>query len=653
MHLIDWAIVFSLLLTVTVFAFITKKHTKSVSDFLAANRTAGRYLLSVASGIASVGAISIVAGFEMYYKAGFSATWWQLMMVCVSLIISLSGWFFYRFRQTRALTLAQFLEIRYSKKLRIFAGVLGWLSGIINFGIFPAVGARFFIYFCGFPDTTFVYVLIMMILLLFALFFTFIGGQIAVMVTDFIQGTFCNIAFVVAVIVGLCIIDWGHIIETLTNAPQGASLLDPFKSTRIEDFNIWYYLILAFTMLYSTGVWQGNQGYHAAAINPHEARMGKILSGWRILALNSFLMIIPVCAYTFMHNPRFAQAAEQARANISNIINPQIQEQMTTIVAMKFFLPTGVMGIMAAVMLAAFIGNIDTYLHSWGSIFIQDVVLPLRKKPFAPKQHMNLLRWSILGVAFFIFVFSLVFRQTEYIYMFMMITGAIFMGGGGAVVFGGLYWKRGTTTAAWGALITGSSLAVASVIVRQIHQTSPFTGKIMSYIASQNGAILSFYSSISAVLIYIILSLTYKRAIFNMDRMLHRGKYTSIEEGENKNLPVRGFRALIGMGNEFQGRDKILYLSTIVWTLLWAGVFIIGLICNTIFDLKIGFWTTFWKYYVGLMLVLSIITTIWFTFGGILDLKKMFRLLASAKRNDLDDGFVVSGHNLDDAPGKK
>jgi len=27
----------------------------------------------------------------------------------------------------------------------------------------------------------------------------------------------------------------------------------------------------------------------------------------------------------------------------------------------------------------------------------------------------------------------------------------------------------------------------------------------------------------------------------------------------------------------------------------------------------------------------------------------MFRLLASAKRNDLDDGFVVNGHNLDDA----
>ena len=46
----------------------------------------------------------------------------------------------------------------------------------------------------------------------------------------------------------------------------------------------------------------------------------------------------------------------------------------------------------AAVMLAAFISTHDTYLHSWGSIFIQDVVLPFRKKPFAPRQQMWLLR---------------------------------------------------------------------------------------------------------------------------------------------------------------------------------------------------------------------------------------------------------------------
>ena len=65
-----------------------------------------------------------------------------------TLIIALSGFVSYRFRQTRAMTIAEFLEIRYSRRFRIFMGCLAFTAGIINFGIFPAVGARFFIHYC-------------------------------------------------------------------------------------------------------------------------------------------------------------------------------------------------------------------------------------------------------------------------------------------------------------------------------------------------------------------------------------------------------------------------------------------------------------------------------------------------------------------------
>ena len=67
----------------------------------------------------------------------------------------------------------------------------------------------------------------------------------------------------------------------------------------------------------------------------------------------------------------------------------------------------------------------------------------------ARAQHLRVLRCSILGVGVFIFFFSLVFQQSEYIFLFFAITGAIFAGGRGAVIIGGLYWKRGTTAAAW------------------------------------------------------------------------------------------------------------------------------------------------------------------------------------------------------------
>ncbi len=126
------------------------------------------------------------------------------------------------------------------------------------------------------------------------------------------------------------------------------------------------------------------------------------------------------------------------------------------------------MGAMTAVMLMATVGTHDTYLHSWGAIFIQDVVMPFRNKPFAPEQHLRVLRLSILGVCIFIFIFSMIFQQSEYIFLFFAITGAIFTGGSGAVIIGGLYWKRGTTAAAWSALLTGSVVAVGGIIIKQL-----------------------------------------------------------------------------------------------------------------------------------------------------------------------------------------
>jgi len=86
----------------------------------------------------------------------------------------------------------------------------------------------------------------------------------------------------------------------------------------------------------------------------------------------------------------------------------------------------GLVGLMGAAMFGAFLSTNDTYLHSWGAIFVQDVVLPFRKTPFSPRAHLRWLRVSILGVAAFIFLFSIFIKPTQFIAMFFAITGAIF-----------------------------------------------------------------------------------------------------------------------------------------------------------------------------------------------------------------------------------
>ena len=150
---IDWFIVSIVLIAMIYSVSFTKGLMRSVADFLSAGRTAGRYLISVSQGAAGLGAISIISFLEVGYITGFSFQWWGLSQGIIVLAITASGWVIYRFRQTRSLTLAQFFEKRYSRKFRIFAGIVAFVCGIINFGIFPAVGAQFFISYCGFPDS--------------------------------------------------------------------------------------------------------------------------------------------------------------------------------------------------------------------------------------------------------------------------------------------------------------------------------------------------------------------------------------------------------------------------------------------------------------------------------------------------------------------
>ena len=85
---------------------------------------------------------------------------------------------------------------RYSRNFRIFAGIVAFFAGIINFGIFPAVGAQFFINYCGLPESFLgipMYPLVMILLLGVALYFVYTGGQIAVIIADFFQGVFVTL----------------------------------------------------------------------------------------------------------------------------------------------------------------------------------------------------------------------------------------------------------------------------------------------------------------------------------------------------------------------------------------------------------------------------------------------------------------------------
>ncbi|MEN6384114.1 MAG: sodium:solute symporter [Phycisphaerales bacterium] len=640
MHWIDWSILAVVICGVTSLAVITSRYNKSVADFLAGNRCAGRYVLGVSEGAAMMGAISVVMMFEMYYTAGFSAAWWAMMQLPIGVIIAVTGWVIYRFRQTRALTLGQFFELRYSRNFRIFSGSLAYLAGIVNYGIFPAVTAKFFIFYCGLPQTFNIlgisvntYPVLMATLLSISLFYVFLGGQIAVMVTDFVQGIFTSIVFLILIVFCISKFDWSNMISGLISTQQGEALLNPLAKGKNSDFSFLFWAIGAAALFFNNIGWQGRAGFNTSAKSPHEAVMAKVIGTWRQVIMTTVMILLPLVVLYVLNSSDYKLTTDAINASISKIGDVQIQKQMTVPVALTKILPVGIIGLFAAMMFAAMVTTDQPYLHSWGSILVQDVIMPIRNKPLTPGQHMWALRLSILGVAVFAFFFSLLFKQTTYILMFFQITGAIFLGGAGAVIIGGLYWPKGTTNAAWITMIVGSVLAVTGVLITRYVPGFPLTGMEMYGI-----------TMLIAGTIYVIVSLLSKRTCFDLDKMLHRGKYALKEDGWIE--PKTGWRSLIT--SEFTFGDKLIYGAVLVWTFGMFGVFLVGTIYGLLFPISLSSWSKFWHGYIYVILFLGVVTVVWFAIGGTYDVRHIFKTLSTLKRNHLDDGRVVGNQNLAD-----
>ncbi len=661
LYLLDWLVIIGAVLALRIFSYSTKKYMRSVADFLSANRSAGRYLLTISSGMGSIGVVSIVGGFEAFDRAGLAPGWWGYLFIPAGVIITVSGWITYRFRETRAMTMAQFFEMRYNRKFRIFAGIVAFTSGVINFGIFPAVAARFIIYYCGLPDTfhpipgveSFVlptFPVLMAVDLGFALSFVNMGGQISVMITDCVQGLFATLAFL---IVGLAIwsqFSWNELITAVnaTSAP-GKSMLNPFDTGQITDFNIWYYLIGVFTAFYGHMAWQGSQGFFSSAKSPHEQKMGAIISTWRQVPQNIALMLMGLGTLAVLRLPEYSGVASTISNTLSTIPNEMIQGQMKLPLAMAHILPIGIKGLLCTIMIFISFTCHDTYLHSWGSIFIQDVYMPLKRKKLSMREHIRLLRIAITGVALFGYVFSLLYPPNQPIFMFFAVTGAIWLGGAGSIIIGGLYWKRGTTAGAYASLVTGAVIGTVGVFIPGIYKK--YTGMDFPI----HGQYINMIAMTSAIVVYVAVSLFTSKGKppFNLDKMLHRGIYDTAKEHiiRSKETLRSRWQQYVGITPEFSTSDKIFALLIIVWNALWFAWFVIFSVINLYYKLRYGtyisdsIWMLYYKATILIQLALSFPCAIWFITGGILDMKALYKHLATCERNHDDDGSVPCGED--------
>jgi len=643
MQPLDWILVVASVLLVLGIGAYTQRYMKSVADFVAAGRCARRYLLAVGRGEMQAGAVVIVGAFEAFRHSGLAYYWWGWLPQPIFLLVAMFGFVIYRYRETRVFTLGQYFEIRYSRNFRLFAGFLGFFAGLLNFGIIPGIGARVMVYCLDVPPdlhllgwTIPTYIVVMAVFLSINLFVTLGGGLISIIMTNCVEGILTQVLYVLLIFGVMSMFSWHEIIATLDKQPPGQSYLNPMDAFQVKDFNIWLVLMATIGGVYGTMAWPNQNGYNAAPINAHEGVMGNLLGSWRALGQGAVITLLGLCAMTYLNHPAYAAQAAPVHAALAKIHNTWTQERMEVPIAVTHFLPAGLRGALCVILLLGIFGGDSTHLHSWGSLFIQDIALPLRRKPFTPEQHIRLLRWAIAGVALFAFLFGIFFPLTDYIQMWWWVTQGIFIGGGGAVIIGGLYWKKGTTSAAWTALLTGlvlSLIGIAAQVIYSHHYHHRFP---------LNGIQIFFFTMLISIATYVGTSLWTYEKDFDLDRMLHR------ETGAKQK---RGFSwgALIGYDENFSTGDKWIAGGLFAWMMLFFTIAVGGSIWNLIQPWSLPVWTNFW-YVCGVILPVGITVTtgIWFTWGGIIDTGDFFRRLRREKANPLDSGFVQAHQNLDE-----
>ncbi|MBQ9336640.1 MAG: sodium:panthothenate symporter [Lentisphaeria bacterium] len=327
MSLIDWLIVTVPTLFIVGLGIYSRRYIKGVTDFMSAGRVAGRYVICVGDVANALSILGLVSYVEIHYKTGFALVFWNNIMLPTSVVIGLFGYMTYRFRETKAMSLGQFLEMRYNRPFRIFASALRSASEMLINMIMPAIAARFFIYFLGLPHTIEIFgwtistfALIVLICMTIALTLICMGGTLSLLVTDACQGMLLFPLMVVFVVFILCKFSWtDQMVPVMLDRIAKESFLNPYDISELRDFNIFMVMMTIVTSVMLRGIWIG-AGSSTAAKSPHEQKMAALLGTWRN-ALNSlFYVLIAIGIIAVMNHTDFAGKGKQIRMELSRHI---------------------------------------------------------------------------------------------------------------------------------------------------------------------------------------------------------------------------------------------------------------------------------------------------------------------------------------------
>lgn len=469
---LDWGIVAVYLSVSVLIGLKVKKYVGNMTDYVTAGRGVGAALGVATMTGTEMGLVTVMYSAQKGFVGGFAAFHIALIAGIMTLIVAMTGFIVRGLRQHEVLTIPEFYERRFGKRVRVLGGVMLALGGVLNMGLFLKVGSMFIVGITGLSANGKALPIVMTILLVLVLVYTVLGGMISVIITDYIQFVVLAIGILVATGLAIANLGWGTIFDVVT-AEMGEKGFNPLVAD--SAFGLEYVIWMAFLGMVGCAIWPTAV---ARALAMDSVKSLKQQYMWSSV---SFLIrfIVPyfwgICAFVFIMTkapdlaPLFLEAGEEA-APLSNLYAMPV--------FMGRILPAGLIGIISAAMIAAFMSTHDSYLLCWSSVITQDIVAPLRKTEMTPQARIKLTRILIVIIGIYILYWGLCYSGGEDIWDYMAITGAIYFTGAFAVLWGGLYWRRASSTGAFLALLSGLTAILGLQPVLDLVQK--LTGKTIS-----------------------------------------------------------------------------------------------------------------------------------------------------------------------------
>ncbi len=445
------SLIIGIYLLISVALGLFARHAiKTMSDFVTAGQRIHPFLGVASLAGTEMGLITIMYSAQKGFSGGFAAFHIALVAGCVTFFVGITGFIVVPLRKSGVLTIPEYYQRRFDTKTRLLGGIMLAFGGILNMGLFLKVGAIFLIGITGLSEHSHLLMLVMSALLILVLIYTVLGGMVSVILTDYLQFVVLSIGLLGVVGASIYKLGWHHIFNS-SYALLGEAGVNPFSNS--GDFGIGYIIWMIFTAgLVSCAIWPTAVARALSMKHVHAVKTQYMLSSVAFMVRFLIPQFLGICALVYFTSQSISFQFGSNPGEVSTLYAFPLY--------LKSLVPIGILGLISAAMLAAFMSTHDSYLLCWASVIIHDVIAPImkkRNKPLSDQTCIMLTRYTIIGIGLYVWYWGLFYQGRDDIWDYMAITGAIYFTGAFSVLLGGLYWPKASSTGAFLALLAGCS----------------------------------------------------------------------------------------------------------------------------------------------------------------------------------------------------